>query len=157
MAYLAANWNQTDLDVGWKSADNVSNYQATFTVTKSLVVLQIETVNGRDWYDDFAIAIVNRQNSNGSWPAVGAWEGADTTGVLSTVFALLTLMKAAAVWQGRQSPFVLLFLLLIVIVASAAGAAAASKYRRRKVCYLCGRKLEDDARLCDRCSAVQPT
>ena len=54
--------------------------------------MQIEEIDGIDWYDDFATAIVTTQNADGSWP-IDYWGNQ----VLSTEWALLTLEKATVI------------------------------------------------------------
>jgi hypothetical protein len=62
-----------------------------YNVMKGLIFAGIMDVNGRGWYMDFADAIVNTQNGDGSWP--GDYWGGDE--ILSTAWALLTLEAVA--------------------------------------------------------------
>ncbi|ABO35138.1 conserved hypothetical protein [Methanococcus maripaludis C5] len=85
--YLVRHWNDTNTDPGWRI-----HYQSMYCVMKGLEYMQIEEIDGIDWYDDFATAIVTTQNADGSWP-IDYWGNQ----ILSTEWALLTLEKATVV------------------------------------------------------------
>jgi hypothetical protein len=91
--YLDNTWDDPNADPGWKWnwPPGQPHYQAMYNVMKGLIFAGIMDVNGRDWYMDFADAIVNTQNGDGSWP--GDYWGGDE--ILSTAWALLTLEAVA--------------------------------------------------------------
>ena len=88
--YLVRHWSDP-VDPGWKGEP--SCYHATYTVMKGLESLHIVTIDGIDWYKDFANAILAEQLPDGSWP-VSMWD--DGEQILSTTWALLTLEKVVA-------------------------------------------------------------
>jgi hypothetical protein len=57
---------------------------------------------------------------------------------------------------GWGAGILIVLIMPIVILSGVAASAALSRRRPRRVCYLCGRELEDDARFCDRCGVIQP-
>ena len=82
--YIVRHWNDDNPDPGWRP----HHYQAMYCTMKGLESLQIDEIDGIDWFEDFSTEIVNTQNPDGSWPE-------DNWGdeMLSTVWALLTLEK----------------------------------------------------------------
>ncbi|WP_459201729.1 prenyltransferase/squalene oxidase repeat-containing protein [Methanococcus sp. CF] len=88
IGYLVAHWNDSNTDPGWRI-----HYQSMYCIMKGLEYMQIEEIDGIDWYDDFSTAIVTTQNPDGSWSG-DTW---DYYGILSTEWALLTLEKATVV------------------------------------------------------------
>jgi len=98
LAYLARHWNDLNQDPGWKgSPGGPSNYQATFTIMKGLIALSIAKFGAPeiDWEADFDTALVSQQFWGGNWPYT-SWDYGSIP-VLSTVWALLTLQRAAPV------------------------------------------------------------
>jgi hypothetical protein len=98
LAYIGRKWNDSSQSPGWGNPayGGTPHCQTMFCAMKGLEYAGIDTivVNGslRDWYADFADAIVNRQQTSGNWPA----ESYGGT-VLATEWALLTLEKSAPV------------------------------------------------------------
>lgn len=82
--YIVRHWNDPNSDPGWRP----NHYQAMYATMKGLEYLQIDEIDGIDWFDEFSTVIVDTQNDDGSWPADN-W--GDT--MLSTEWALLTLEK----------------------------------------------------------------
>jgi prenyltransferase/squalene oxidase-like repeat protein len=82
--YIVRHWNDPNDDPGWRP----HHYQAMYCTMKGLELLQIDEIDGIDWFDEFSTEIVNTQNPDGSWP-VDYWGDE----MLSTVWALLTLEK----------------------------------------------------------------
>lgn len=175
VAYLARHWNDSDMGLqegehGWKGKE-VSNYQATFTVVKGLVPFQIERISGIDWYGDFATAIVNQQNEAGYWPGEGLGAENKANNVLSTAFALLTLMRAAPSWPVHTPSFAFFspILIVLIVISVVLGLIAAIRSRRPSQAYAhrrlsqtsvpevalkcpqCGRQLPLEASFCDNC------
>ena len=93
LAYIGRTWNDTSRDPGWGNG-GTPHYQAMLCVTRGLVYAGIDTIvvdgSPRDWYADFADAIVSSQQPDGSWP-VDFWAGQ----MFATEWALLTLEKSA--------------------------------------------------------------
>ena len=89
LAYIGRNWNDSSQDPGWGNG-STPNCQAMYCTAEGLWYSGINTItvngSGRDWYADFADAIVNAQQSGGYWTN-------DPMGgnVLATEWALLTL------------------------------------------------------------------
>jgi len=100
IAFLVRHWNDPDISLppyqglaGWKGAGK-SLYLATFTVMQGLMALDLESIDGIDWYDDFATAIVEQQEPQGSWPTFPEFpEAAPIPRTMTTAWALLTLEK----------------------------------------------------------------
>jgi len=92
LEYLGNMWNDPSRDPGWQGPP--PHYQAMYCIMKGLEYRGVDTimVEGveRDWYDDFAAAIVANQQEDGSWPG-DYWGGQS----LATLWALLTLEKSA--------------------------------------------------------------
>ena len=76
LAYIGRNWSS-----GWSG-----DCQAMYCAANGLWYSNINDVNQRDWYADLADALVNTQQTNGSWSA-SSYGG----NVLGTEWALLTL------------------------------------------------------------------
>jgi hypothetical protein len=93
LAYIGRTWNDTSRDPGWGNG-GTPHYQAMLCVTRGLVYAGIDTIvvdgSPRDWYADFADAIVSSQQPDGSWP-VDFWAGQ----MFATEWALLILEKSA--------------------------------------------------------------
>ncbi|MDJ0765720.1 MAG: hypothetical protein QNJ97_22240 [Myxococcota bacterium] len=91
--YLSRTWNDPSGDPGWGNGAE-PHYQAMYCIMKGLEYRGIETlvVDGveRDWFNDFADAIIANQQEDGSWP----WDYWGGT-LLATEWALLTLEKSA--------------------------------------------------------------
>ncbi|MGA2071057.1 MAG: right-handed parallel beta-helix repeat-containing protein [Sedimentisphaerales bacterium] len=93
LAYIGRNWDDSSFqDHGWGNPayGSTPSYQAMYCAANGLWYSNINTimVSGiqRDWYADFADALVNAQQPDGSWPAdIMGW------GELSAEWALLTL------------------------------------------------------------------
>jgi hypothetical protein len=96
LAYIGRKWNDPSQDPGWGNPayGGAPHCQAMFCTMRGLEYAGIDTIvvdgSPRDWYADFADALVNAQQSGGYWPA-------DPYGgnVLATEWALLTLEKLA--------------------------------------------------------------
>jgi hypothetical protein len=94
--YIERTWNDSSNDPGWGNPayGGTPHYQATFCAMRGLEYARIDTIvvdgNERDWYADFADAIVDTQQGNGSWPN-DPWGGT----ILATEWALLTLERTA--------------------------------------------------------------
>lgn len=92
--YMGRTWNDPSQDPGWGNPAfaGFPHYQAMYCVMKGLEYRQIDKIevggSDREWYPDFADAIVTTQNPDGSWPE-NMWGGP----LLSTEWALLTLEK----------------------------------------------------------------
>jgi hypothetical protein len=91
--YLGRLWDDTTPDPGWKWdwPPGQPHYQAMYCIMKGLTFAGIPVIlDGgaveRDWYLEFAEAIVSTQKGDGSWP--GDWWGDP---ILSAGWALLTL------------------------------------------------------------------
>jgi len=86
--YISTNWNQP---LGEEDG-NIGNFYAMYALMKAAMTAQPNPVmnfGSHAWQDEYDDYLVNKsQNANGSWPA--QW---DTTGVLSTEWALLILEK----------------------------------------------------------------
>jgi len=82
--YIVRHWNDPNSDPGWRP----HHYQSMYCAMKGLESLQIDEIDGIDWFDEFSTVIVNSQNLDGSWP--NDYWGDE---MLSTVWALLTLEK----------------------------------------------------------------
>jgi PKD repeat protein len=92
--YIVRHWNDDNGSfdhTGWR-ASGVPHLIATAAMMKGFVVMGIDRIDGIDWFDEFAGAILANQNSNGSWDGQN-W----ATDLLSTAWALITLQKAAGV------------------------------------------------------------
>jgi hypothetical protein len=136
IAYLARHWHDPNMGLsesehGWKGT-KVSNYQATFTVMKGLIPFHFERVNSVDWYDDFATVIVKQQSQDGSWPAEGLGAENKANSVLSTAFALLTLMRAAPLWPVQPLTFAFSPIIIVLMIASVALGLAIALWSRRR-------------------------
>ncbi|MBB6402359.1 hypothetical protein HNP92_001681 [Methanococcus maripaludis] len=89
--YLVRHWNDVGSGIymtGWKNY----NYQAMYCIMKGLEYMQIEEIDGIDWYGDFSDYIIANQNADGSW-SLDPWGNS----ILSTEWALLTLEKATVI------------------------------------------------------------
>lgn len=111
--YIETHWYDDDLIEGWgwptPSGPTVAQYQATYCLMKGFEFMNIEVdeLDGiTDWFQDFADVIVPQQHDDGYWPDSPCyvwppgWPGYGAYGtmagtVLSTVWALLTLERAA--------------------------------------------------------------
>ena len=82
--YIVRHWDDPNSDPGWRP----NHYQSMYATMKGLEYLQIDEIDGIDWFDNFSTVIVDTQNGDGSWP-VDIWGDS----MLSTVWALLTLEK----------------------------------------------------------------
>ncbi len=97
LAYIGRKWNDTS-GSGWGNPayGGTPHCQAMYCTANGLWFSRINTIvvdgNERDWYADFADALVNTQDPCGYWP-VDPWGGT----VLATEWALLTLKKAPIV------------------------------------------------------------
>ncbi|MEM4251639.1 MAG: hypothetical protein QW828_07390, partial [Candidatus Bathyarchaeia archaeon] len=147
IAFLVRHWNDPDISLppfkglaGWRGTGK-SLYLATFTVMLGLTALNLERIDGIDWYDDFATAIVQQQEPQGSWPDFTEFEeAAPIPRTLTTAWALLTLEKASphatlyssAPVGGLSLPVNRLGLLTpyLVLLGLAAALVAARRNRR---------------------------
>jgi hypothetical protein len=88
LAYIGRKWNESSQDPGWGNPayGGTPHCQVMYCAANGLWYSGINDVNQRDWYANFADAIVNRQQTGGNWPN-------DPYGgtVLATEWALLTL------------------------------------------------------------------
>ncbi|CAF30057.1 prenyltransferase/squalene oxidase repeat-containing protein [Methanococcus maripaludis] len=94
--YLVAHWNDVGsgtLMTGWKP----HNYQAMYCIMKGLEYMQIEEIDGIDWYGDFSDYIVANQNETGFWSGDPWAIYGNQNQILSTEWALLTLEKATVI------------------------------------------------------------
>lgn len=85
--YIGANW-----DTDWEHFPS-NSYYAFYSVMKGFRLMGIYNLpDGTDWYSDptrgYATYLVNKQNSDGSWP-----EGQWSDHPLSSAWALLTLQE----------------------------------------------------------------
>jgi len=131
--YIVRHWNDPNYDPGWRGSP--ANYQATYATMKGLETFRIDTIDGIDWFDDFADVIVAEQNSDGSWPPC-YW--GDT--FLATEWALLTLEKAippppppplpvGGEWSPVNMPGLIAPWITLALIALAAVAAGISSRR----------------------------
>jgi hypothetical protein len=97
--YIEVHWNDPDWDPGWKGpyyGQDWPHYQAMYCAMKGFEAMGIESITVGDeevdWYDEFADAIVNTQNEDGSWNP-DYWGDA----ILATEWALLTLERVVEV------------------------------------------------------------
>ena len=95
LAYIGRTWNDPSPDPGWGNPAYWGlqpSFQAMYCTANGLWYSDINTIvvdgNQRDWYADFADAIVNAQQTDGSWPSDPTGTGGN---VLATEWALLTL------------------------------------------------------------------
>ncbi|NLE08222.1 MAG: hypothetical protein GX631_03080, partial [Dehalococcoidales bacterium] len=96
--YLSRVWNDWEtagpevmLEGWYYGGYTPSFYHATYTIMKGLEAFGLAELPGPiDWYADFNTALLAEQNPDGSWPLSSFDQG---DGVLSTVWALLTLEK----------------------------------------------------------------
>jgi hypothetical protein len=92
LAYIGRKWNDPFQDPGWGNTayGGTPNYQAMYCTANGLKYGSIKTImvdgDKRDWYADFADAIVNTQDPCGYW-STNPYGGAE----LATEWALLTL------------------------------------------------------------------
>ncbi len=92
LAYIGRKWNDSSQDPGWGNPAYGSSprCQAVYCTSNGFQYSNIYTIlvsgNQRDWYADFADALVNAQQTAGCWPT----EDLGGT-VLATEWALLTL------------------------------------------------------------------
>jgi hypothetical protein len=88
--YIARHWDDANWDPGWQGpgfgGEENPEYQTMYCLMKGFAALGIQTIDGRDWFEEFTDAIVASQNDDGSWPE-GYW-GND---LLATQWALLVL------------------------------------------------------------------
>jgi PKD repeat protein len=91
--YIVRHWDDPNTDPGWKGSGGADQalYQAMFTMTKGLVRLGINEIDGIDWYDEFVTVLLDQQNVDGSWDAA---DWGDAT--INTAWSLLTLQRTAA-------------------------------------------------------------
>ncbi|MGB3459267.1 MAG: hypothetical protein WBB08_08235 [Halobacteriota archaeon] len=106
--YLERHWQDANQDPGWGYSLAHPDTQAMFTIMKGLTNMGIDLIDtdgdgvqDNDWFnqepsvgEDFASALVDTQNGDGSWSNC-AWGGSE----LCTAWALLTLEKI-----GGQPP-----------------------------------------------------
>jgi hypothetical protein len=96
LSYIGRKWNDPSGDPGWGNPayGGPPRCQAMYCAANGLQYGGINTIvvngNVRDWYADFADAIVNAQQTGGYWPAE-AYGG--SVNVLATEWALLTLER----------------------------------------------------------------
>ena len=99
VAYLVNHWYDAtgaNAPPGWNGTP--ANYQAMFCIMKGLVFIGIDMIDGINWFDDIATAIVAQQYLPDPPDAnYGAWMNSDGRGepVIITEWALLTLEKIA--------------------------------------------------------------
>jgi sugar lactone lactonase YvrE len=91
IAYIQTNWNDNNESPGWMPHNDLAMY-CLMEGFGSLGITNI-TVSGTnvDWFGQFVTAILANQQTNGSWPADGAY--GDT--MLSTEWSLLVLEKVS--------------------------------------------------------------
>jgi|GEM_PF-1519608 len=113
--YIGKHWNEPNVHPGWKgNATEVTYYQSAYCLMRGLQSIGASTikVNGNplDWYQDMAQVIADQPEKDASNPNYGSWPQSytaveptsgvlnkypDTDGILSTVWALLTLERSA--------------------------------------------------------------
>ncbi|MBB6067591.1 prenyltransferase/squalene oxidase repeat-containing protein [Methanococcus maripaludis] len=94
--YLVAHWNDVGsgtLMTGWKP----HNYQAMYCIMKGLEYMQIEEIDGIDWFEEISDYIVENQHSDGYWDDDPWADSTETPKILSTEWALLTLEKVTVI------------------------------------------------------------
>ncbi len=94
--YIELHWNDLNVDPGWKgSGGSTPCLLAAYCLMKGFEAYQIGEleIGGSpiDWFDEMTTLICDAQNADGSWPRSN-WDGS-STGILSTLWALLTLEK----------------------------------------------------------------
>ncbi len=83
-------------DAGWRGAPPgyLPSYIGTATITKGLVAMGLDVLDGADWFADISTVVVQNQHADDYWD-----QGGYPSGVyyreLSTMWALLTLLRAA--------------------------------------------------------------
>jgi uncharacterized repeat protein (TIGR01451 family) len=97
VSYIGRQWNDANQNPGWGNPAYYSgdpHYQAMYCAANGLSYARVNEISvggqPRDWYADFADALVDTQETNGSWtgdPHGGA--------ILSTEWALLALERPA--------------------------------------------------------------
>jgi hypothetical protein len=93
-AFLTTTWPDTT-GVGWRQP-TVSNYLAMYSIMKGMESMAITDLNGINWYREFCDQLKAEQNVDGSWPSsLYEQERVGTAGLMSTVWALLVLERAA--------------------------------------------------------------
>jgi hypothetical protein len=100
--YIGRHWTE-NWEQGW-GMDGMVEYQSAYCLMKGFEAIDTP-MNGvpgvADWYQDFANAILDEQNPDGSWPSSPAyvWPGNSpshwVSPELSTAWALLTLERFA--------------------------------------------------------------
>ena len=95
--YLVRHWGDAsgaNWPPGWDG--NPAQYQAMFCAMKGLAYMGIDMIDGIDWYQDFADAIITQQVTTPG-PLYGSWQSSSGRGipVAITAWALLTLEKTA--------------------------------------------------------------
>jgi hypothetical protein len=103
LEYLNDTWNNANRYTGWGKPGYCTtgpHYQAMYCVMKAMTYSGLDTVPpNKNWYDEFADAIVNTQEEGaGSWP-VDAY-GNDKA--LSTAWALLTLERSSPQFKTNE-------------------------------------------------------
>jgi hypothetical protein len=81
--YIVRHWDDPNDDPGWQN-----NRQAMYCLMKGLEAYIIQTIDGRNWFDELATALVETQHEDGFWPG-GIWGNP----ILDTAWALLTLER----------------------------------------------------------------
>ena len=81
--YLARHWNDANTDPGWKGSGGPVSHLAMFSLMKALIMLDIDTFDGIDWFSDFSSALLAEQNCDGSFPSPG-WPENGVHGCLDT-------------------------------------------------------------------------
>ncbi len=97
--YIARHWNDPNDEPGWRSNGGASNYHAIFNMVKGFGALGFKTVDGHDWYQEFAQAICEEKNSidfdgNDQYYWSGCNWGND---ILCTEWAILSLQRVVPV------------------------------------------------------------
>ncbi len=105
VGYIGRKWNESNQNPGWGNPAYYSGspyYQAMYCTANGLSYARIDTIpvdgQPRDWYADFADALVNAQQGSGCWPA-------DPYGgnVLATAWALLALERPAYILDFEKT------------------------------------------------------
>ena len=89
--YLVRYWDDWH-HPGWRGCP--TNYHTTYAAMKGLEALGISTIDGIDWFAEFAEAILSQQSAGGWWPS-SPWD--DGERILSVEWALLTLQREVPV------------------------------------------------------------
>jgi hypothetical protein len=94
LKYMHRHWGDPNQDPGWSGGAGTASYHATFTIMKGMTALAIHEFCDPpiDWQADFEEELLAEQMGDGGWP-LSNWGDR----VLSTIWALLTLQKAAPI------------------------------------------------------------